>query len=682
MKRKSSLDEPIRKVKPRLHTSREVRPEKKEIMQYIDFISQIWKDPSKTIEWYRPCAAVPKKIIYSAFVQFNNAKNGKLQSNDDDNDDNSEEEEQEQQKKGKPRDNNEEVDQKSKQDFWQHMKGVICESIGSELRTRFKEWNLDREYYIRFFPEKDIIQNITKLNGEGKQKGSSSNNNNKSDIKRNKEKKTYKKKDNSGRKAKKINISSKNKDDPYSDSNDIDENETNETDNTYSKVEEKTINEKNRKLIGISDVEIDENSFPKDKVLDKTVEESPSKKDKVLPPGERKNAKVISNEDSILSKAVEVHALPAIKDSSNKNGKISAREINTDYNAVASSQINGEGKNNKNGNIYNTKKDDTNLLNHDGFTIMTSELRSGHPGSARMTWSLCDHHDNDIDSTKENIGCKNKDEILRIEANLKLSLLEEEEDVPCNQILNDIEKLGDEIYEVSKKTNFDNESICKEHLQNIRDFLGGLQINIQKIYFNDTFNCYYTNLEQIGKLVDQIYELSSNLETHNLATCKDQLLTVKRFLEKNVYQSPGEEVSFVASEVQSVENRNINEAQSAALRTKEARTECTDEENADEKKTNKALRTDKEIWASDENHIKKISNDDIDTTEVELPDIYKTVENQVVNDTIDNREKTWDIKYLENISKNFYIIRYDEKEILFPMTTLTTLLGKSSLGYV
>jgi hypothetical protein len=156
----------------------------------------------------------------------------------------------------------------------------------------------------------------------------------------------------------------------------------------------------------------------------------------------------------------------------------------------------------------------------------------------------------------------------------KLSLLEEE-DVPCNQILIDIEKLGDEIYEVSKKSNFDNKSICKEHLQSIIDFLEGLQIDIQKINKVDAFNCYYTILEQIGKLVDQIYELSSTLETHNLVTCKDRLLAVKEFLEKNMDQSPGEEVSFVANEL----NINNNEAQSAALRAKEARVKSSDKEN-------------------------------------------------------------------------------------------------------
>jgi hypothetical protein len=124
----------------------------------------------------------------------------------------------------------------------------------------------------------------------------------------------------------------------------------------------------------------------------------------------------------------------------------------------------------------------------------------------------------------------------------------------------------------------------------------------------------------------------------------DQLHAVKEFLEKKMDQSPGEEVSFIANEAQSTENRNIDEAQSA----KEVRTECTDEENGDEEKRNKALRANKKI-----NNI-----NDIDLNEVELLDTNKTVENQVAND---NREKTWDIKYLENISLKFYIIRYDEK---------------------
>jgi hypothetical protein len=451
----------------------------------------------------------------------------------------------------------------------------------------------------------------------------SSNKNNKNDTKSKKEalraKKTNSKKKNNVRKAKKINISSKNKDDPSTDSSNIDENEMNETDNTYSKIEaqgaalraEKTVNnEKNRELISISDEGTDENSFPKDKVSDKIIEESPSKKDKLSSSGERKNVKdVIGNEHSILSKAVEEHALPDVEDSSIKNGEISAK---------------------------------------DGLLL-------------------------------------------------------------SNQILNDIEKLGDEICVLSTKSNIDIACTCKEHLQSIKNFLNGLQV--EKIYFNEAFDCYFENSIQIENLADQIDELSSKLETHkqfNLATCKDQLLAVKEFLEKNLYQSPGEEVSFVSNEAQSTalsaENRSINEAQSAMLRAKEVRMGCTDGGNGDEEKTNKALHANKNIEAlirakpetkpraktralprhheRSKAQIRKISDDDIDVNEVELLDIYKTVENQVVDDTTGNREKTWEIKYLENISLNFYIIKYDEKEILFPMTTLTTLLGKSSLGYV
>jgi hypothetical protein len=81
-----------------------LRPEnKKIIMYYVDFISQIWKDNDNTKEWFKPSQDIPKIIIYSAFVQFNNKKNGKSLSENDFND-------------------------QKKKVFWQNMYNVICKS--------------------------------------------------------------------------------------------------------------------------------------------------------------------------------------------------------------------------------------------------------------------------------------------------------------------------------------------------------------------------------------------------------------------------------------------------------------------------------------------------------------------------------------------------------------------------
>jgi hypothetical protein len=120
------------------------------IMYYVDFISQIWENNDNTKEWFKPCKDVPKSIIYSAFVRFNNKKNGKSLSEDDFTD------------RGSATTSEQCSDQKKKV-FWQNMYNVICKSTGKKLRKRFTELGLDREYYIRFFSEEEIIQNVKKM---------------------------------------------------------------------------------------------------------------------------------------------------------------------------------------------------------------------------------------------------------------------------------------------------------------------------------------------------------------------------------------------------------------------------------------------------------------------------------------------------------------------------------------
>jgi hypothetical protein len=231
------------------------------------------------------------------------------------------------------------------------------------------------------------------------------------------------------------------------------------------------------------------------------------------------------------------------------------------------------------------------------------------------------------------------------------SLLEQEENGVNNQILNDIDRLLDEIYELLTKSNEVIEGMCKEHLQSIKNFLEGLLV--KKIYFNNPFNCYYSNLEQIEILATQIYELSLNLETHkqfNLATCKDQLLAVKEFLEasaKNINQE------------QKGENFELYESicVDEALRAKMGKPPQSEKLQENQQKQHLRIEEQQENFVNSQN-------------------------------MTNNKEKEWDIKFLDHLSSdtvnnkqcskqkknlNFYIIRHNEKKIQIPRRTLNTL---------
>jgi hypothetical protein len=112
---------------------------------YDEFISQIWNnDPAPT--WYKPEKKIPKNGIYSAFVEFNNKKNGKQQSTDNETNDND--------------DDNAFRPEKQKV-FWQNMYKVICEPNGkAKMKIGGKT-----VYYVCLFPKDIIIQNVRKLNG-------------------------------------------------------------------------------------------------------------------------------------------------------------------------------------------------------------------------------------------------------------------------------------------------------------------------------------------------------------------------------------------------------------------------------------------------------------------------------------------------------------------------------------
>jgi hypothetical protein len=128
---------------------------RKIIMYYDEFISQIWNnDPAPT--WYKLKKRVPKNEIYSAFVEFNNKKNGKQQSTDHETDDDN--------------DDDDDFRPEKQKAFWQNMYKVICEPNG-KAKMKIGDRTV---YYICLFPKDIIIQNVRKLNDPREARTSSS----------------------------------------------------------------------------------------------------------------------------------------------------------------------------------------------------------------------------------------------------------------------------------------------------------------------------------------------------------------------------------------------------------------------------------------------------------------------------------------------------------------------------
>jgi hypothetical protein len=234
-----------------------------------------------------------------------------------------------------------------------------------------------------------------------------------------------------------------------------------------------------------------------------------------------------------------------------------------------------------------------------------------------------------------------------------------------DKILDEIDELGDEIYERAKKFNLDDESvyICKEHLQSIKDFLEGLQVGVkespQEIYCNEAFKIYFPIFYEIMVLVNQIYELSSSLETHdefNLATCKDRLLAVKEFLENENQikeQKKKKEEELNASMYVDDENIFIEKPQ------KPQKNQQKQQKHTEQQ----------EIFV---NSYKKSRA---------LPESQLQGQSPQSQNMTYNNGRQWDIKFLDTVEEkeknlSFYIIRYDEKKIIFPLRTINTLLKR------
>jgi hypothetical protein len=240
------------------------------------------------------------------------------------------------------------------------------------------------------------------------------------------------------------------------------------------------------------------------------------------------------------------------------------------------------------------------------------------------------------------------------------SLLEQEENGVSNQFLNDIDRLLDEIYELSTKSNEVIEGMCKGHLQNIKVFLEGLLV--MKNYFNNPFNCYYSNLEQIEILATQIYELSLNLETHkqfDLATCKDRLLAVKEFLEKNINQ----EAQSAALRAQKGENFELYESMCVdeALRAKLGEPPQSEKLQENQQEQHLHIEEQQENFVNSQN----MTNSNEKEWDIKFLDMSSR---QSLDDTVNNKQCS---KQKKNL--NFYIIRYNEKKIQIPRRTLNTL---------
>jgi hypothetical protein len=329
------------------------------IMSHIEFISEIWIN-RETPLWFKPGTSIAKNEIYSAYKNF--CKQKQIPK----------------------------TEEFSNQQFWQHLNHVICNPSNKKKKIGDSTKKL---FYINLFSKNQILKNINKCKrSETKSLGKADGGSSRQSLddvvtlrpssKKGKQKTSYLQSENNdidpkydGRKA---TTSSRlclddlqRNSESNKDSIDIDEAEVEENGINTNKLENRTTFEAEEHVAKRSAERsaARKKKGQKRKRNEESIEEIPKKKQKLFSGRAstvlalQRKKEVIGNKDFILSKAVEGHALPAVEDFSNKSGEISACEINRDYNAMASSQINIEKKkrlcaHKKKNDIDNTKKDD------------------------------------------------------------------------------------------------------------------------------------------------------------------------------------------------------------------------------------------------------------------------------------------------------------------------------------
>jgi hypothetical protein len=250
------------------------------------------------------------------------------------------------------------------------------------------------------------------------------------------------------------------------------------------------------------------------------------------------------------------------------------------------------------------------------------------------------------------------------------------------QILNDILFLGNEIYKLSEFSKLNVIYTCSKLLLCVKKNLEKLKNNTdesengnisesdlaQETESAQKINRNYSNLNQkllyqIKQLGNSIFELSRFLKLTGIQTCKKQLLGVKNFLN-NLLNS---DVDKLEVGVKDFINNLLND-------------------DVDELESIEAI-----LGVSLMDNTTKIinigENPENDNEELSVFDNFNNSRNDF-NSNLGKKRKQekskviWKIFILDNDKNCFYIIRYDEKEILFTLSTLKKLLGLVPHSYV